>query len=130
MLEAAKREFKEETGVSPTSPFIALTPIKQKGGKLVHAWAVEGEFDPRTLRSGSYEMEWPPGSGLRAAFPEVDRAEFFDLRTARQKMLASQQDFLGRLEAALRSGAAAGDGIESAPAQSKTGKSPIAPLVA
>src|SRR5256885_1193384 len=86
LLAAAKREFEEETGFKPFGEFLALAPIKQKSGKLVYAWAVEGDIDPAKIRSNTFEMEWPPKSGKRAAFPEVDRAEFFDIPSARAKM--------------------------------------------
>jgi predicted NUDIX family NTP pyrophosphohydrolase len=98
LLEAAKREFEEETGCKPAGPFILLGAIKQKGGKVVHAWAVEGDLDSAAIRSNTFVMEWPPKSGRQAEFPEVDRAEFFDLATARQKINSSQADFLGELE--------------------------------
>src|ERR1043165_2761114 len=105
LLAAARREFEEETGAKPEPPFRELGAITQRSGKIVHAWAFEGEFDPLLLRSGTYEMEWPPGSGRKSAFPEVDRAEFFRLAAARRKMLTSQQDFLSRLVASLPAGA-------------------------
>src|SRR6476646_3631687 len=72
LLEAAKREFKEETGVTPTGPFIALTPIKQKGGKIVHAWACKGDCDPSAIVSNTFTTEWPPKSGRQMEFPEID----------------------------------------------------------
>ena len=79
LLEAAKREFEEETGVTPTGPFIALTPIKQKGGKIVHAWAFKGDCDPDAIVSNKFTMEWPPKSGRQMEFPEIDHADFFDV---------------------------------------------------
>src|SRR5438552_8668017 len=97
LLAAAKREFEEETGFKPTGEFIALAPIKQKSGKLVHAWAVEGDIDPSKIRSNTFEMEWPPKSGKRVTFPEVDRAEFFDLETARGRINPAQADLLDQL---------------------------------
>lgn len=90
LLAAAQREFEEETGVKPNGPFIALAPIKQKGGKIVHAWAFEGDCDPQAIRSNLFTMEWPPRSGQQAEFPEIDRAEFFGLATAQQKIKAAQ----------------------------------------
>jgi predicted NUDIX family NTP pyrophosphohydrolase len=75
----AQREFEEETGVKPSGPFIPLKPIKQKGGKIVHAWAFEGDCDPKAIKSNTFTMEWPPHSGRQQEFPEIDRAEFFDL---------------------------------------------------
>ena len=98
MLDAAKREFEEETGCKPAGSFIALGAIKQKAGKIVHAWAVQGDLDPAVIRSNTFTMEWPPKSGRQVEFPEVDRAEFFDLATATQKINSSQGDFLGELE--------------------------------
>jgi predicted NUDIX family NTP pyrophosphohydrolase len=90
-LAAAKREFKEETGSSPPAgQYIPLTPIKQKNGKIVHAWAVEGDFDPARLNSNEFETEWPPKSGRMQKFPEVDRAEWFAPDVARQKILSGQ----------------------------------------
>jgi predicted NUDIX family NTP pyrophosphohydrolase len=78
----AQREFEEETGLKPTGPFISLQPIQQKGGKIVHAWAFEGDCDPTTCISNMFTMEWPPRSGQQQEFPEIDRAEFFDLAAA------------------------------------------------
>lgn len=97
-LEAAKREFKEETGSAPPDgQYIPLTPIKQKNGKIVHAWAVEGDFDPEKLNSNLFETEWPPKSGRTQKFPEVDRAEWFAPDVARQKMLSGQGAFIDEL---------------------------------
>jgi predicted NUDIX family NTP pyrophosphohydrolase len=99
LLATAQREFEEETGLKPTGPFIPLQPIKQKGGKVVHAWAFEGDCDPSTAKSNTFEMEWPPKSGNKQEFPEIDRAEFFDLATARTKIKAGQDELLDALEA-------------------------------
>jgi predicted NUDIX family NTP pyrophosphohydrolase len=96
-FDAAKREFEEETGHPIDGKFIALEPIKQRGGKIVVAWAVKGDLDPARLRSLRFEMEWPPRSGRRQSFPEVDRAEWFDLPTARRKILGGQAPFLDDL---------------------------------
>lgn len=97
-LKAAKREFEEETGsMPPDAEYIPLKPIKQKNGKVVHAWAVEGEFDPATIKSNVFEMEWPPKSGRRQAFPEVDRAEWFAPEVAKQKVLSGQQKLVEEL---------------------------------
>ena len=93
----AKREFEEELGFMPTGGFIELTPIKQKGGKIVHAWAFEGDCDPSNITSNTFTMEWPPRSGRQAEFPEVDRAEFFDLETAKRKINARQVALLDEL---------------------------------
>ena len=96
-LRAAKREFEEELGVAVDGEFVALPTIKQKGGKVVHAWAVRGDFDVSKLKSNSFEMEWPPKSGKMRSFPEVDQAAWFDMETARRKMLPSQAPLLEAL---------------------------------
>ena len=98
LLEAAKREFEEETGVVSTGPFVALKPVKQKGGKIVHAWAFAGDCDPAAMVSNTFTMEWPPNSGQQVEFPEIDRAEFFDLETARRKINAAQVGLVDELE--------------------------------
>jgi predicted NUDIX family NTP pyrophosphohydrolase len=98
LLEAAKREFEEETGVTPTGPFIALTPIKQKGGKIVHAWAFKGECDPSAIVSNTFTMEWPPKSGRHMEFPEMDRADFFDVAAASRKIKAAQMALVEECE--------------------------------
>jgi len=98
LLEAAKREFKEETGVTPTGPFTALTPIKQKGGKIVHAWAFQADCDPSAILSNTFSMEWPPKSGQQMEFPEMDRAEFFDVAAARRKIKAGQEALIEELQ--------------------------------
>ncbi|RCS48273.1 NUDIX domain-containing protein [Bremerella cremea] len=95
--QAALREFAEETGVVPLGDLIALTPIKQKGGKVVHAWAVEGTCDPSRLTSNTFTIEWPPKSGRQQDFPEIDRAEFFNLATAKQKINPAQVSLLEEL---------------------------------
>ena len=93
-LAAARREVEEETGARPSGPFIPLEPIRQAGGKVVQMWAVESEFDASQLRSNLFEMEWPPRSGRRQTFPEVDRAAWFPLDTAARKILKSQAPVL------------------------------------
>jgi predicted NUDIX family NTP pyrophosphohydrolase len=98
LLEAAKREFKEETGVTPTGPFTALTPIKQKGGKIVHAWAFKGDCDPSAIVSNTFSMEWPPKSGRQMEFPEMDRADFFDVPAALRKIKAGQEALIEELD--------------------------------
>lgn len=105
LRQCALREMGEELG--PAAPgldpddLIELGSIRQKGGKLVHAWAAEGEFDPAALASNSFEMEWPPRSGERREFPEVDRAEWFDPEEARHRILSAQADLIDRLLRAL-----------------------------
>jgi predicted NUDIX family NTP pyrophosphohydrolase len=98
ILAAARREVEEETGARPSGTFISLSPVRQTGGKIVHVWAVESDFDPVSLKSNLFEMEWPPKSGNRRSFPEVDRASWFDLATAARKILASQAIVLKHLE--------------------------------
>lgn len=101
-LEAAKREFQEETGFpTPTGEFVALQTRKQPSGKMVSAWRVEGDCDASAARSNTFAMQWPPNSGKWHRFPEVDRAEWFDLTTAREKILRGQAGFLEELESAL-----------------------------
>jgi predicted NUDIX family NTP pyrophosphohydrolase len=102
LLEAAQREFEEETGVVPTGPFVDLKPVKQKGGKIVHAWAFEGDCDPAATVSNTFTMEWPPRSGQQVEFPEIDRAEFFDLDTAKRKINAAQVSLIEKLEELLK----------------------------
>lgn len=100
-LAAARRETREETGALPEGPFVSLGSVKQKSGKIVHAWAVAHDMDPTTHRANLVEMEWPPKSGRRISFPELDRAEYFDLATARTKMNVAQVELLDRLVAHL-----------------------------
>jgi predicted NUDIX family NTP pyrophosphohydrolase len=106
----ARREFAEETGtpIDPTLPTIELGSIVQKGGKIVHAWAVEGDLDAAKAMSNTFEMEWPPRSGRREVFPEIDRVAWFEPDEARQRVKVSQIPLIDRLEAAL-----AGDDAES-----------------
>jgi predicted NUDIX family NTP pyrophosphohydrolase len=104
LLAAARREVAEETGVTPAGPFIALGSVRQRAGKEVHAWACEATCDPAAVRSNEVEIEWPPGSGKRLAFPEIDRAELFDLAAARVKLNPAQVAFLDALERALAQG--------------------------
>lgn len=101
LLDAARREFHEETGFQAEGTFLAIAPIRQKAGKVVHCWAFEGDFDPAQIRSNDFEMEWPPHSGKIVRFPEVDRAQWFDLTQARKKMLPSQLPLLDELERSL-----------------------------
>ena len=97
LFVTAQREFEEETGIKPQGPFIPLGRIKQKGGKIVHAWAFEGDCDPKAIRSNTFQMEWPPHSRRQQEFPEIDRAEFFDLAAARKKIKAGQEGLLDEL---------------------------------
>jgi predicted NUDIX family NTP pyrophosphohydrolase len=103
LFDAARREFGEETGYVPEGDAIELQPVKQRGGKVVHAWAVEGDFDPATLRSNTFSMEWPPRSGKQADFPEIDRAAWFGLEEACRRILPAQSAFIAELASRLRS---------------------------
>jgi len=96
--DAARREFREELGVDPTGPLQPLGEVVQKGGKQVTAFAIEGDFDVQTLRSNTFDLEWPPRSGSMAAFPEIDKVEWMTLATARKKILPSQAPLLDRLK--------------------------------
>jgi len=96
-LTAARREFEEETGQKIAGDFFALTPIKQKGGKIVYAWAVEADIDADAIKSNTFEMEWPPRSGKAARFPEIDRAAWFDPATAKQKINRAQAALIDQL---------------------------------
>ena len=103
-LTAAGREFQEETGGQVQGPFLSLGEVTQSNRKTVSAWAAEGDFDAKTLKSNLCEIEWPPKSGRTQLIPEADRAEWFSLQDARVKILAGQRPFLDRLESALKSG--------------------------
>jgi predicted NUDIX family NTP pyrophosphohydrolase len=96
-LETARREFREETGSEVTGSLLPLTPLKQPGGKIVHAWAVEGDIDTANIRSNTFSMEWPPHSGIQREFPEVDRGEWFGIQSAKNKLLPGQRGFLDQL---------------------------------
>jgi len=98
LLSAARREFQEELGFSPDGEFLPLGSVTQKSGKIVHAWAIEGQWDPTLIKSNSFLMEWPPHSGKQAEFPEVDRAQFFDLEEARRRINPAQAELLTRLQ--------------------------------
>jgi predicted NUDIX family NTP pyrophosphohydrolase len=97
-LVAARREFREETGIEATGPFLPLGSIRQKAGKVVHGWAWEGDADATTTTSNSAKMEWPRGSGRWVSYPEIDRCAWFDAVTAREKMNPAQSEFVDRLE--------------------------------
>lgn len=101
-LAGAEREFREETGHAVTGPFVPLGTIKQTGGKQVHAWAAEGECDPATVVSNTFELEWPPHSGQRVAFPEIDRAAWFSLDEAKVKLHKGQVELIERLQTLLQ----------------------------
>jgi len=98
LLECAAREFREETGFSPEGPFIPLAPVRQTSGKTVHAFAFEGDFDPLKFTSNTFELEWPPRSGRRKSFPEIDRVGWFGQDEALAKIIAYQQPFLRELK--------------------------------
>jgi len=100
-LVVAKREFEEETGARPEGAFVPLGDVVQPGRKIVTAWAVEGEFDVASLKSNTFELEWPPKSGRKVSFPEIDRAEWFAISDARRKILKGQCPFIDRLLAAI-----------------------------
>jgi predicted NUDIX family NTP pyrophosphohydrolase len=97
LLATAQREFKEETGYDARGPFAPLAPVKQKSGKIVHAWACTGDFDAAGCKSNSFRMEWPAKSGKWAEFPEVDCAEYFPLDVAATKINPAQVAFLQEL---------------------------------
>jgi predicted NUDIX family NTP pyrophosphohydrolase len=96
-LQAAKREFLEETGVEIEGDFVPLSPIRQKSGKMVYAWASEGYIDPSLVKSNTFEMEWPPKSGKKASFPEIDRAEWLSARKAVKKINPAQVALINEL---------------------------------
>jgi len=96
-LSVAVREFEEETGIMLAGEFRPLGEVRQAGGKRVLAWALEGDLDPAAIRSNTFEIEWPPKSGRKRSFPEIDRAEWFSPDAAREKILASQREFIDRL---------------------------------
>jgi predicted NUDIX family NTP pyrophosphohydrolase len=100
-LAAAKREFAEETGHRPRGKSIPLGEARQPGGKIVHVWAIQDEWDTAGLQSNMFEMEWPPRSGRRQSFPELDRAAWFNVAEARLKILKGQAVFIDRLLEAL-----------------------------
>ena len=106
LLGTARREFAEETGLAAEGEFVPLRPVRQKSGKLVHAWAIEADFDLTGFSSNSFELEWPPRSGRHQNFPEIDRIAYFAYPTALEKIIAYQQPFLLELEKKLRSAGA------------------------
>jgi predicted NUDIX family NTP pyrophosphohydrolase len=101
-LDAAKREFREETGCDPpTGPFAPLGAIGQPSGKIIEAWSVRGDCNPASVRSNTFSLEWPPRSGRKQDFPEIDRAAWFNLEEARRRILKGQRGFLTALERSL-----------------------------
>lgn len=104
LLNGAIREFKEETGIEPTGPYIALGSVKRKDGKVIHTWAFESKLkEPIIVKSNTFLLEWPPKSGKLVEFPELDKVDFFDLKEGRLKINAVQVPFLERLENLLKS---------------------------
>ena len=103
-LAAARREFAEETGLSADGELFELGNVRHKSGKKVSAWAMEGDCDPASLRSNTFEMEWPPKSGKTKEFPEIDQAKFFAVDAAREKMHPTEFPFVERLAALLVKG--------------------------
>jgi predicted NUDIX family NTP pyrophosphohydrolase len=102
-LAAARREFEEETGFKAEGAVIPLAPVTQKGGKIVQAWALEGDCDPKKMKSNTFMMEWPPRSGRQQEFPEADRAGWFAINEAKQKINPAQISFLEELQRAIKS---------------------------
>jgi predicted NUDIX family NTP pyrophosphohydrolase len=98
LLAAACREFEEETGIHPREPFMPLGSVRQKAGKIVHAWAWEGDAEPAEVTSNNARIEWPPGSGRWITYPEVDRCAWFDTATARARINPAQAELIDRLE--------------------------------
>jgi predicted NUDIX family NTP pyrophosphohydrolase len=94
---AAIREFSEETGLVPEGPFISLGEVRHRSGKRIHAWAFAGTCDPALIRSNTFKIEWPPRSGRLETFPEIDRADFFSIASARHKILSAEETLLDRL---------------------------------
>ncbi|HTS45100.1 MAG TPA: NUDIX domain-containing protein, partial [Puia sp.] len=101
-LEAAIREFREETGATIQGEFIPLLPVKQKGGKTIFAFAVEGDINAEKIASNKFEIEWPPHSGRKEEFPEMDRAEWFSVVEARKKIIPAQAALIDQLEQSLQ----------------------------
>lgn len=120
-LAAAKREFQEETSFTADGLFMELAPVKQPGGKIIRAWAFEGDCDPAAIKSNVFWEEWPPRSGKRQAFPEVDRAAWFDIEEAKARILKGQVPLLVELQRKLSSRSASA--AAPAPAHSREGPS-------
>jgi predicted NUDIX family NTP pyrophosphohydrolase len=97
-LAAAQREFREETGFTVSGNFLQLKPVKQKSGKVIHAWAVEGDCNPTEMKSNTFSLEWPPRSGKQEEFPEVDHAAWFDIKEAKERISPGQLGLLEELQ--------------------------------
>lgn len=98
LLQAAIRETEQETGIKSQGKFIALSPLKQKSGKIIHAWALQGNFEPSDFKSNAFEIEWPPKSGKKKAFPEVNETSWFSIAEAKLKIVPGQIPFITELE--------------------------------
>ncbi len=122
LLLAAKREFEEETGIDPGNEFVPLGSVKHKSGKNVTAWAFEGDCDPSSIRSNTFRAEWPPRSGKYQEFPEIDRARFFGLGEAKEKIYPAEFQLLLRLKDVLSQ-----QGGKSVPASEATQPTPVEP---
>jgi predicted NUDIX family NTP pyrophosphohydrolase len=110
-LAAARREFAEETGCAIQGEFLPLTPLRQPSGKLIAAWAFQGDCDPAALQSNTFTLEWPPRSGRQQDFPEVDRAAWFTLAEAKEKIIKGQVGFLEELEKLLEGNGVIGENL-------------------
>jgi predicted NUDIX family NTP pyrophosphohydrolase len=97
-LDAAIREMKEETGIKVSGTFIELNPVKQKGGKVIYAWAIQMDFDPAQITSNSFELEWPPKSGKKKLFPEIDKAAWFNFDEVKIKIIEGQASLISELK--------------------------------
>ncbi len=97
-LTAAKREFQEETAIEPRGAFLSLGAVKHRSGKIVEAWAFEGDCDPTAIKSNTFALEWPPHSGKQEQFPEIDRAAFFSFDEAKAKIYPAEYELLNRLQ--------------------------------
>lgn len=98
LMDAALRETEEETGIKAQGEFTALTPVAQKNGKIVHAWAAPGNFEKLIIKSNDFELEWPPKSGIKRLFPEIDKGEWFDIKEAKNKIIPGQIPLITELE--------------------------------
>ncbi len=122
LLQAAQREFEEEVGIAPRGPFLDLGSVRQQNGKAVHVWAFQGDWDDtQQIRSPLREVEWPPGSGRTETFPEMAEGRFFPMDQASQRLRSSQQPFLDRLVALVKTTAVAGGGSQGHAESRSTG---------